>query len=116
MNQKGFLGGCCQHTGLIPKKAVGARWEFQRFCPGLPVWPGGRTGPCSKALVHFLAAFLQNSGVMQPTWERDGEMRESLFLFRSAVFSSPKTGDEYLDLPCLFWTDPSQGFLQLSLT
>lgn len=31
-------------------------------------------------------------------------------------FSKAQTGDEYLDLPCLFWTDPSQGFLKLSLS
>lgn len=76
---------------------------------------------CSKPLLHFLAVFLPNSGLMQPTWDRDGEMRQSLFLFRSLLFSSPKlrTGDEYLDLALpgfflgFFWgTDPSQGFLE----
>lgn len=43
-----------------------------------------------KLLLPFLQFFLQNSGMIQPTWERDEEMRESLFLFRSVIVSSPK--------------------------
>lgn len=43
---------------------------------------------------------------------------EEFILFPSSavlLFSEPQTGDVYLDLACIFWTDPSPGFLKLPL-
>lgn len=49
--------------------------------------------------------------------ERWRDERELIpFPLCGLFFSKAQTGDEYLDLPCLFWTDPSQGFLKLSLS